>query len=191
MYWAKRAREAYLAIGEEYRVTRTRPLPVADLGNFGERALDVGSGRGAQPLYLQQQHSYVVHCDLDKRLLPGGDSLECEATLLPFRDGAFDVVYLVAVLHHMPREAAASALREAKRVGKTTVATVWRPDRGRQAAPGLWEVPWGRKAVRLYYTYGVGDLLTMAGGGVVSLGFMKRRRHYNLYIVIKSTPQKI
>ncbi|MFN7105812.1 MAG: class I SAM-dependent methyltransferase, partial [Pyrobaculum sp.] len=77
MDWAKAARGAYLAIGREYQATRVRPLPVADIANFGERALDVGSGRGAQPLYFEHQHRHVVHCDLDRRLLPGGDSVEC------------------------------------------------------------------------------------------------------------------
>ncbi|MFN3804768.1 MAG: class I SAM-dependent methyltransferase [Pyrobaculum sp.] len=184
MDWAKAARNAYLAIGGEYQATRTRPLPVADLADFGERALDVGSGRGAQPLYFERQHRYVVHCDLDRRLTPGGDSVECEANLLPFRDGAFDVAYLVAVLHHMPKEAAAVALREAKRVAAAAVATVWRPDRGREVAPGVWEVPWGRRAARLYYVHRLEELAELAGVRPISLGLMKRGRHHNFYILV-------
>ncbi|MFN7106486.1 MAG: class I SAM-dependent methyltransferase, partial [Pyrobaculum sp.] len=115
---------------------------------------------------------------------------ECEATLLPFRDGAFDVAYLVAVLHHMPKEAAERALGEGKRVAAAVVATVWRPDRGREVAPGVWEVPWGHKAVRLYYVYSLGDLAEMAGREAVSLGVMRRGRQHNLYLVIYKPHRK-
>ena len=186
MEWAKRARDAYLAIGEEYEATRRRPLPVADFADFGWRALDVGSGRGAQPKYLEHEHRLVVHCDLDRRLTPGGDSVECEATMLPFRDGAFDVAYLVAVIHHMPREAAATALREAKRVARHVVATVWAPRRwrGREVAPGAWEVPWGAKAVRAYYQYALRDLAELAPAPPLALGAMRRGRQLNFFIVL-------
>ncbi|MEM0370379.1 MAG: methyltransferase domain-containing protein [Pyrobaculum sp.] len=184
-WWAKAAREAYLKIGEEYGATRTRPLYVADFGRLGDRALDVGSGRGAQSLYIEHEHRYVVRCDLDRRIAAGGEAVECEATLLPFRDKAFDVVYLVAVVHHMPREAAAAALREAKRVGRLAVATAWAPEawRGRRLGGGAWEVPWGGRAVRIYFEYGVADLLEMAPARPLSLGFLKRGRHFNIYIL--------
>ncbi|MCU7788010.1 class I SAM-dependent methyltransferase [Pyrobaculum sp. 3827-6] len=185
MWWAKEAREAYISIGEEYEATRRRPLPVADFATFGNKALDVGCGRGAQPRYLEHEHGFVVHCDLDRRMTPGGDSVECEATMMPFRDGAFDVVYLVAVIHHMPRDAAALALREARRVGRVAVATVWALEvwRGREIAPGVWEVPWGGKARRIYFQYRLEDLLAVAPTRVLSAGVMRRGRHYNFYIV--------
>ena len=186
MEWARRAREAYLAIGEEYEATRRRPLPVADFGELGPRALDVGAGRGAQPLYIEWAHGFVVHCDLDRRLLPGSDSVECEATRLPFRDGAFDVAYLVAVLHHMPREAAGEALREAKRVARRVVATVWAPPkwRGREVGRGVWEVPWGDRAVRVYFQYELGDLAEVAPSPPLSMGVLKRGGQYNFYILL-------
>lgn len=185
MEWAKRVRDAYLAIGDEYERTRRRPLPVADLGRFGERALDIGSGRGAQPLYLEHEHKYVVHCDLHRRLTPGGDSVECEATMLPFRDGAFDVAYLIAVIHHMPHYAASSALREAKRVARIAVATIWAPGpwKGREVAPGVWEVPWGDRATRLYFAYDLRDLLAVAGVQAISAGVIKRGKQYNYFVI--------
>ncbi|MEZ0318513.1 MAG: methyltransferase domain-containing protein [Pyrobaculum sp.] len=183
MEWARRTREAYLAIGRDYEATRTRPLPVADFGRLGEKALDVGAGRGTQPLYLETEHKWVVHCDLDKRLLPSGDVLECEASMLPFRDGAFDVAYLVAVVHHMPRDAAARALAEAGRVARRVVATSWLPDRGREVRPSVWEVPWGHKAVRTYYLYVVEDLAALVPRRPLSLGVLKRGRQLNYYVV--------
>ena len=103
--------------------------------------------------------------------------------MLPFRDGAFDVAYLVAVVHHMPRDAAARALAEAGRVARRVVATSWLPDRGREVQPGVWEVPWGRKAVRTYYLYSIDELATLAPRRPLSLGVLKRRTQLNYYIV--------
>ncbi|WP_053240373.1 class I SAM-dependent methyltransferase [Pyrobaculum islandicum] len=183
MEWARRAREAYLAIGREYGATRARPLPVADFATAGPKALDVGSGTGAQPRYLEHEHPYVVHCDLDRRLSPGGDFVECEATMLPFRDGAFDAAYLVAVIHHMPPEAARRALAEAKRAARLVVATAWAPARGREVAPGVYEVPWGDRATRIYYRYELEDLIAMAPAAPLSAGVARRRRQTNYYIL--------
>lgn len=184
MEWAKRARDAYLAIGEEYEWTRRRPLPVADFADFGWRALDVGSGRGAQPKYLEHEHRFVVHCDLDRRLTPGGDSVECEATMLPFRDRAFDVAYLVAVIHHMPPEAVAMALKEAVRAARRVVVTTWMPSRGRQIGPGLWEVPWGSRAVRLYYHYTAYDIIRVAPLNPLAMGLLRRRGEINYFVLL-------
>ncbi len=184
MDWAKIARDAYLAIGREYGATRRRPMPLADFADFGPRALDVGAGSGAQPAYLEHEHPYVVHCDLDRRLMPPGDSVECEATMLPFRDGAFDVAYLIAVIHHMPPPATARALAETKRVARRAVATAWQPDRGRAVAPGVYEVPWGTRTMRLYYRYGVHEMLQLAPTKPLSIGIMRRGKQLNHYIVL-------
>ncbi len=184
MDWAKIARDAYLAIGREYGPTRRKPLPVADFARFGPRALDVGAGTGAQPAYLEHEHPYVVHCDLDRRLMPHGDSVECEATMLPFRNGAFDVAYLIAVIHHMPPHAAAKALAEAKRTARRAVATVWQPSRGREAAPGIYEVPWGARAIRIYHQYGIHELLKIAPAKPLSIGTLRRGKELNHYIIL-------
>lgn len=184
MDWAKIARDAYLAIGREYGATRRRPLPVADFANFGPKALDIGSGTGAQPAYFEHEHPYVVHCDLDRRLMPRGDSVECEAAMLPFRDGAFDVAYLVAVIHHMPPHAAAEALAEARRAARRAVATVWQPSRGHEAAPGIYEVPWGARATRIYYRYSPQDLLRIAPTRPLSMGIIRKGKQLNHYVLL-------
>ena len=157
---------------------------MADFARFGPRALDVGAGTGAQPAYLEHEHPHVVHCDLDRRLMPHGDSVECEATMLPFRDGAFDVAYLIAVIHHMPPPAAARALAEAKRVARWAVATAWQPDRGREVAPGVYEVPWGDRAARIYYQYGVLELFRLASTKPLSAGVLLRGSHLNYFILL-------
>ncbi|MFB6491255.1 MAG: methyltransferase domain-containing protein [Thermoproteus sp. AZ2] len=191
MRWAVESRDAYVKIAKAYEESRARPLPVADLGLGGVRALDIGSGRGAQPRYINSEHPYVVHCDLDPALLPeGGDAALCEATALPFRPDAFDVAYAVAVYHHLPKDAAAAAVAEALRVARALVATVWVPPRwrGRAKAPGVYEVPWRWRgeAVRTYYAYDMPDLLELARGAeVLAAGYMKRGRHHNAFIAAR------
>lgn len=192
MRWAVEAREAYRRIAAAYEESRWRrqPMPAADFGALGRRALDVGAGRGAQPEYLEAEHPYVVHCDLAQEMLPRrcSDCLLCEATLLPFRESSFDVVYAVAVYHHLPRDALAAAVAEALRVGRSLVATVWAPRRWRgRGSAGVHEVPWRWRgdAVRIYYEYPPGDLLEAvqrAGGRALAAGYLKRGE-YNAFVV--------
>jgi ubiquinone/menaquinone biosynthesis C-methylase UbiE len=116
--------------------------------------------------------------------MPPGDSVEREATTLPFRDGAFDVAYLIAVTHHMPPPATARALAEAKRVARRAVATAWQPDRGREVAPSVYEVPRGTRTMRLYYRYGVHEMLQLAPTKPLSIGIIRRGKQPNHYIVL-------
>jgi len=125
-----------------------------------------------------------VHCDLHRRLTPGGDSVECEATMLPFRDGAFDVAYLIAVIHHMPPEVASIALRNARRVAKRVVITTWAVAKGRQVGPKLWVVPWGKKALRYYFHYTHYDLAKMLPTMPLAMGILKRGNQINYFVLL-------
>ncbi|MEZ0248982.1 MAG: class I SAM-dependent methyltransferase [Thermoproteus sp.] len=190
MDWATRARDAYRAIYRAYEESRRRPLPTADLADLGRRSLDLGSGRGAQPAYFDWEYPYTIHCDLAPELVPrGSEAVLCEATALPFRDGAFDVVHAVAVYHHIPPEGLRKALDEGLRVGRRLVATVWILPRGRGSGAPL-QIPWRWKAeaVRIYYDYSLKDLIDVvvsAGGEVLSAGYMRRGRHLNAYVLAK------
>ena len=86
----------------------------------------------------------------------------------------------------MPREAAGEALKEAKRVARRVVATVWAPPkwRGREVGRGVWEVPWGDRAVRVYFQYELGDLAEVAPSPPLSMGILRRGRQYNFYILL-------
>ncbi|MGC9118775.1 MAG: class I SAM-dependent methyltransferase [Thermoproteus sp.] len=186
MDWALAARDAYRAIAEAYEASRRRPLPTADIADFGDRALDLGSGRGAQPAYLEAAYRYVVHCDLAPELVPrGSEAVLCEATALPFRDGAFDVVHAVAVYHHLPPGVLGRAFAEALRVGDAVVATVWDlPGSGGVAKLVPWR--WRGEALRVYYAYGIRDLagaVFAAGGELAGAGYMRRGRRLNAFVV--------
>lgn len=186
MDWAISARDAYTAIGKAYEESRRRPILVADLAVFGPKALDIGSGRGAQPAYLEAEHPYVVHCDLSPELIPqGSEAVLCEATMLPFRSGAFDVVYAVAVFHHLPPDALARAVAEGLRVGRRLVATTWLlPGGGGERREIAWR--WRSRAVRIYYVYGLSDLasaVSAAGGRPLMLTYLRRGRRLNSLVL--------
>ena len=85
------------------------------------RPLEVGAGEGVVSERLQQRFGSCVALDLPVaglsehwRARPGPGYVHGDATRLPFRDGAFDLVVCVEVLE--PLHAPAAALRELARV---------------------------------------------------------------------------
>jgi ubiquinone/menaquinone biosynthesis C-methylase UbiE len=116
--------------------TATGPLTVIDVGGGrGDLALRLlGRGRRRRPLRV-----VVVDRELGAgaRRRPGIGVVRADATALPFRKGAADVVVASLLLHHLEPEAAARALgemRAAARLGvvvndlsrtRLTLALVW------------------------------------------------------------------
>lgn len=111
--WAYRLQGVLVGLGSAptflenvRRVART--LPPAD------RILDVGCGPeswlahvGVRPVGLDVSLSYL------RRLAEsGGLAVAGSATALPVRCRSFDAVWSIGLLHHLPDEAAAAALRE-------------------------------------------------------------------------------
>ena len=100
---------------------------LADLGLPGrERVLDVGCGTGEFTRVLREESdATVVGLDADRSLL---DRVEADgrvlgdATRLPFRDDAFDLVVCQALLVNLPEPDA--AIREVARVSADAVAAV-------------------------------------------------------------------
>ena len=101
--------------------TLARRFAAASHGATGLRVLDVGCGTGqSRQIYAAQARQHVG-LDLSIGALRRAvdrhrDSswLQADAARLPFADGAFDVVALSSVLHHVPD--VGSVLREAVRV---------------------------------------------------------------------------
>ncbi len=113
------------------------------------RVLDVGSADGGFAARLGVDPVFV---DFDPRPLialrrrrPDSRPVAADATLLPFRDGAFDTVLCVAVAHHLDDEQLERAVSELGRVAhrslvfldalrdddRSTSRWLWRLDRGR------------------------------------------------------------
>ena len=104
---------------------------LADLGlGSCDRILDVGCGTGELTRVLREDgDGDVVGLDADATLLSSvaGPTVRGDATRLPFRDGAFDLVACQALLINLPDPVA--AVREFARVARERVASV-EPDNG-------------------------------------------------------------
>lgn len=90
------------------------------------RALDVGCGTGALAARLASAGYEVAGVDPSggmlevlRRRAPGVDAVQGSGTALPFPDDGFDLVYCVAVLHHVADHGAVRAtLAEMVRVAR-------------------------------------------------------------------------
>jgi 2-polyprenyl-3-methyl-5-hydroxy-6-metoxy-1,4-benzoquinol methylase len=87
-------------------------------------ALDVGCGNGVGMVYMQPLVGRVYGCDRSASMLrdnpaPRSALALCEAGRLPYRSGAFDVVYCWELLHHVGDPHV--VVREMTRVARTAV----------------------------------------------------------------------
>lgn len=88
-------RERYRAQAEWFRAERTRLLRKADILNR-ERVLDLGTGTGEMLAELRRRtRGQVIGFDLDAAALrlAKGAVIRGDAAVLPFHDGAFDLVF--------------------------------------------------------------------------------------------------
>lgn len=103
----------------------------------GDRVLDVGCGNGRLLDLLEAMPVDYTGVDVSRELIAisheqrgaRGTFMQASALSLPFEDSSFDVVYSVAVLHHIPSHAYRRRfMEEINRVlkpGGTCVLTVW------------------------------------------------------------------
>jgi len=88
--------------------------------------LDVGCGNGTFTYYWRQLADNTVGVDFSRNMLAmhGADfrSVQGDALRLPFPDGAFEVVFESALLHHVPEPLLAA--KEMRRVASRCVAFV-------------------------------------------------------------------
>lgn len=174
--------EIYDKIAEEFNRTRRRAWPsIRELMGRGGIALDIGCGTGRNTEALVSfGYSHVVAADISsnvlkllrKRVSKGNVSaVLCDALYLPFKNGTFDAIALIAVIHHIKgRRNRLKALAEAGRVAKKgglVLVTAWsllQPRFFRRGAAllinflkggefGDLEVPWGRRGSRFYHLY--------------------------------------
>ncbi len=78
----------------------------------GKFVLEVGAGNSATLYYILNPEKYHYHLFvtelsyngllLARQLHPTGYFIQCDATQLPFREQAFDVIFEFALLHHLP-----------------------------------------------------------------------------------------
>ena len=90
---------------------------------FEKKALDIGAGIGRWSRWLAQKGATVVSGDITVTMLQHAvqsgrvrNPVHSDATSLPFRPEAFDLVVSVTVIQHIPHDGQASALKEIARV---------------------------------------------------------------------------
>jgi demethylmenaquinone methyltransferase/2-methoxy-6-polyprenyl-1,4-benzoquinol methylase len=119
------SRHDYSRQAETYDETRSAsPSVLAVLrqaldGAPRPRLLDVGGGTGNYALALAGDGWEPLVADLSAPMLEraaakGLDTVQADATALPFEDSSFDAVTMISMIHHVTDQAA--AVREAQRV---------------------------------------------------------------------------
>ncbi len=120
--WADGPEQVYTPLARA--LVGAAPLPVA-----GGRVLDLGAGTGvAGRAALAEGAGQVVAADLAVAMLRRAGlahPVAADATALPFRDQAFDLVVAAFCLNHLSRPG--PALREVRRVGRGLAASTFAP----------------------------------------------------------------
>jgi SAM-dependent methyltransferase len=83
------------------------------LGRCRGRLLDIGCGTNALARRYRARQGLAIGVDIHP--WPGTDVV-CDTTRLPFPDGHFDTVLMLACLNHVPRSQRIPVLQEARRV---------------------------------------------------------------------------
>ncbi len=188
---------AYDNIAHEFKETRRKAWrSIKEIGNpAGMTILDLGAGSGRNAIALAEAGAAnVVAADISIRMLEMlrfEDThaeiimpVQCDAMELPFKEGAFDAVVCVAMIHHiagrMNRRGTLRGAGQVVKAGGGILVTAWsrRQSRFAKRVPHMllawWRggelgdahIPWGNKATRFFHLYTKGELkadLTEAG----------------------------
>jgi tRNA (uracil-5-)-methyltransferase TRM9 len=146
----KEIKEAYDTIAYDYERVRKKPWHVVQeffdktnlLEKKGCKLLDVGCGNGRHVFWLNEIGFETYGIDVSKNLIHIAnaktssnmerkpDFIISDSAHLPFKNSAFDIVLLVALLHHLPStDERQKTLDETSRVLKEegkAIVTVWR-----------------------------------------------------------------
>lgn len=133
-------RQNYNLIAEEFSQTRRSSWdeikPLANYAHTGDKILDLGCGNGRLIEIFKGKAIEYVGLDNSERLImaakekyPIQDFQVFDGFNIPFADNYFDIIYCIAVLHHIPsKHLRGEFIKEAARVlkpGGKLILTVW------------------------------------------------------------------
>ena len=110
----------------------------------GARVLDIGSGGSVFPLVLRDLGLHVNAIDywryprLGRATGTRPHYVKGDATMLPFRDSAFDAVFCISVIEHLHDSAVPGVLDEVRRVLRPGVRLLLTTDFYEDATAQLW-----------------------------------------------------
>jgi ubiquinone/menaquinone biosynthesis C-methylase UbiE len=138
----KKTKEDYNQIAEEFSITRKEIWDEIDFlfDDYvipGDKILDLGCGNGRFFELLKDKDVNYIGVDFSEKLIeiakkkyPKVKFQVADALNLPFPNNYFDIIYSIAVLHHIPsREFRQQFLKEARRILKPNgllILTVWK-----------------------------------------------------------------
>jgi len=137
-----KVKDDYNYIAIDFANTRANIwLEIANLFDYikkGDKVLDLGCGNGRFVNIIKEKGGVYLGCDVSENLIniakknyPNENFQVKQALKLPFQNNYFDVIYSIAVLHHIPsKQFRLEFLQEAKRVlkmGGIFVLTAWKP----------------------------------------------------------------
>lgn len=164
----------------------------------GSHILDVGCGNGK---YLDvRAHDCVIHaCDKSINLVhvarknhAHAHIIEADGLRLPFKDGSYDAVISVAVVHHLSPQDRVKFMNELKRVlkpGGMLLVTVWAVSAVQQQWIPLenkhdYLVPWQSKLNRYYHVFSEEEARDLAADAMDSKHVQVNFERDNWYVVV-------
>ncbi|KKU86817.1 MAG: hypothetical protein A2667_02680 [Candidatus Wildermuthbacteria bacterium RIFCSPHIGHO2_01_FULL_47_27] len=224
-YILAKTKQDYNLIGEEFSRTRRAPWEeikflADDYLSVGDKVLDIGCGNGRLLEFLLKITADYTGIDNSEKLIevarkkyPAAKFQTADGLKLPFPDNYFDIIYSIAVLHHIPsKELRLRFCEEAKRVlrhGGLMILTVWKFHQLNDFARllkyaalkligcsqldfgDIWE-PWGRKTERYYHWFSQNELKNLVSGAglkIRRIGGVKNKRgnRQNYFLVAEKS----
>lgn len=223
-YLLAKTKDDYNNIADDFSATRQNiwpeMKPLFDYIKRGDKALDLGCGNGRCVEAIREKGGLYWGVDNSDNLIkiarnkyPNGKFLAADALDLPFENEFFNIIYSIAVLHHIPsknlRRKFMSEAKRALKPGGFFILTVWKPKDKQEISLFLRHLmlkilsrskmdfrdvsePWSDRAERYYHCFSIRELKGLAhetGWQIIKSGLIKNERgnRNNIYLVAKKS----